>query len=124
VASADVARALSLEQLWDAIGTRIDGPRAWDVQLVLGWDFTDVAEQWTVRIENGALSAVKGSLDPDARATVTLTRTAFDAILLGEGDGAELFANGAIVVSGDGVALGALFGLLDDGDPSFPIVTP
>jgi alkyl sulfatase BDS1-like metallo-beta-lactamase superfamily hydrolase len=124
VASADVARALSLEQLWDAIGARIDGPRAWDTRIVLGWDFLDVAEQWTTRVENGAISAVRGSLGHDVQAIVTLTRTAFDAILLGEGDGAELFSSGAITVTGDGVALGELFGLLDDGDPSFAIVTP
>ncbi len=45
VASADVAKALSLEQLWDAMGVRLDGPRAWDAEIVLAWDFTDVGEQ-------------------------------------------------------------------------------
>ncbi len=123
VASADVARALSIEQLWDAMGARLDGPRAWDAQIVLGWDFTDVAERWTVSVENGALSSVRGRLAADAQATVTLTRTAFDAVLLGEGDGAALFASGAIAVEGDGAKLGEFLGLLDDGDPAFAIVT-
>jgi alkyl sulfatase BDS1-like metallo-beta-lactamase superfamily hydrolase len=123
VASADVARALSIEQLWEAMGTRLDGPRAWDAQIAIGWDFTDVGERWTVRVQNGALSARPAAAD-DAQATVTLTRGAFDAILLGEGDGAQLFASGAIAVAGDGAKLGELLGLLDDGDPSFAIVTP
>lgn len=123
VASADVARALSIEQLWEAIGTRLDGPRAWDAQIAIGWDFTDVGESWTVRVQNGALSA-RPALTGDVQATVTLTRNAFDAILLGEGDGAQLFASGAIAVAGDGAKLGELLGLLDDGDPSFAIVTP
>jgi alkyl sulfatase BDS1-like metallo-beta-lactamase superfamily hydrolase len=124
VASADVAKALSLEQLWDAMGVRLDGPRAWDTKIVLAWDFTDVGEQWTVSIENGALSAVHGLLAPGADAKVTLTRTAFDAVLLGEGDGPELFASGAIAVAGDGAKLGEFLGLLDEGDPVFAIVTP
>jgi alkyl sulfatase BDS1-like metallo-beta-lactamase superfamily hydrolase len=124
VASADVARALSIEQLWDAMGTRLDGPRAWDTRIVIAWHFTDVQERWSVTVENGALSAVKGRLAPDAHAAVTLTRAAFDAVLLGEGDGAELFAAGAIAVEGDGAKLGELLGLLDDGDPAFAIVTP
>jgi alkyl sulfatase BDS1-like metallo-beta-lactamase superfamily hydrolase len=124
VASADVARALSIEQLWDAMGARLDGPRAWDARIVLGWDFTDVSEQWTVSVENGALSSIRGRLAPDAQATITLTRTAFDAVLLGEGDGAALFASGAIAVEGDGAKLGEFLGLLDDGDPVFAIVTP
>ncbi len=124
VASADVARALSIEQLWDAMGARLDGPRAWDTQIVLGWDFTDVSEQWTVSVENGALNSVRGRLPPDAQATITLTRTAFDAVLLGEGDGAALFASGAIAVEGDATKLGEFLGLLDYGDPAFAIVTP
>ena len=124
VASADVARALSIEQLWDAMGARLDGPRAWDARIAIAWHFTDVDERWTVTVENGALSTVEGRLAPNAHATVTLTRAAFDAVLLGDGDGAALFASGAIVVEGDGAKLGELLGLLDDGDPAFAIVTP
>jgi alkyl sulfatase BDS1-like metallo-beta-lactamase superfamily hydrolase len=124
VASADVARALSIEQLWDAMGVRLDGPRAWGAQIVLAWNFTDVEERWTVTVENGALNTVEGRLAPDAQATITLTRAAFDTILLGEGDGAALFASGAIAVEGDGVKLGEFLGLLDEGDPAFAIVTP
>lgn len=124
VASADVARAMSIEQLWDTMGARLDGPRAWDTRIVLAWHFTDVGERWTVTVENGALSAIEGRLAPDAHATITLTRAAFDAVLLGESDGPALFASGAIVVEGDGSKLGEFLGLLDDGDPAFAIVTP
>jgi alkyl sulfatase BDS1-like metallo-beta-lactamase superfamily hydrolase len=119
-----VARALSIGQLWDALGARLDGPRAWGRRIVIGWHFTDAEEQWTVAVENGALSSVRGRLAPGVQATVTLTRAAFDSILLGEVDAAELFASGAIVVAGDGAKLGELLGLLDDGDPAFAIVTP
>jgi alkyl sulfatase BDS1-like metallo-beta-lactamase superfamily hydrolase len=123
VASADVARALSIEQLWDAMATRLDGPRAWDAQIAVGWSFTDVGERWTVRVQNGAMSALPRAAE-DVQATVTLTRAAFDAILLGEGDGAQLFASGEIAIEGDGAKLGELLGLLDEGDPAFAIVTP
>jgi alkyl sulfatase BDS1-like metallo-beta-lactamase superfamily hydrolase len=124
VGSADVARALSIEQLWDALGARLDGPRAWDRSIVTGWHFTDSGELWTVTVENGALSCVRGRVAPDAHATVTLTRAAFDSMLLGEEDAAKLLASGAVVVHGEGAKLGELLGLLDDGDPAFPIVTP
>jgi alkyl sulfatase BDS1-like metallo-beta-lactamase superfamily hydrolase len=123
-ASADVARALSIEQLWDALGVRLDGPRAWEKRIVIGWDFTDVQERWTLTVENGALSAVRDRVAPDAHATVTLSRAALDSMLLGDQDIAELFSSGAIAVSGDGAKLGELLGLLDEGDPAFPIVTP
>ncbi len=123
-ASADVARALSLEQLWDALGARLDGPRAWNRRIVIGWHFTDLRERWTVTIENGALSVVRGRIAPDAQATVTLTRVAFDTMLLAQEDVAKLFSSGAISVEGDGEQLGELLGLLDEGDPGYPIVTP
>ncbi|HEX5307525.1 MAG TPA: alkyl sulfatase dimerization domain-containing protein [Solirubrobacteraceae bacterium] len=122
-ASADVARALSIEQLWDAMAARLDGPRAWEARIAIGWHFTDVDERWTVRVSGGALSSRRG-LDDDAQASVTLTRAAFDAILLGEGDVAALFSDGQIAIDGDGAKLGELLGLLDEGEPSFAIVTP
>lgn len=122
-ASADVAKALSIEQLWDAIGARLDGPKAWNSDIAIAWHFTDVHELWTVSVRNGALSAVPRPAE-NAHATVTLTRVAFDAMLLGEGDLGELFASGQISIEGDGVKLGELLGLLDEGDPAFAIVTP
>ncbi len=124
LASADVARSLPLEKVWEAIGVRIDGPRAWDANLLIAWDFTDTGERWTVRVQNGALSVTPGRLDPAAQAKVILTRAALDAIVLKEGDLGQLFASGAIVIEGDAAKLGELFGLLDDGDHDFAVVTP
>jgi alkyl sulfatase BDS1-like metallo-beta-lactamase superfamily hydrolase len=123
-ASADVARALSIEQLWDALGVRLDAPRAGSLRIVIGWDFTDVQERWTITVENGTLSTLQGRIAPDAHATVTLTRAAFDSMLLQEGDITELFSSGAIAIDGEGARLGELLSLLDEGDPGYPIVTP
>ncbi len=124
VASADVARSLPMEKVWEAIGVRLDGPRAWESNIAIAWEFTDTGELWTVRVRNGALSSTAGRLDPQAQTKVTLTRAALDAIVLKEGDMGQLFASGAIVIEGDPMKLGELFGLLDDGDPDFAVVTP
>ena len=70
------------------------------------------------------LSVVEGRLVEDCHAKVTLTRAALDQVLLGEGDGAQLFASGAIAVEGDGAKLGEFLGPLEEGDPVFAIVTP
>ena len=77
-----------------------------------------------MRVENGALSTVAGKLDSNAQVTITLTREAFDSLILKEGDVGELFASGAIVVAGDAGKLAELFGLLEEADPTFAIVTP
>jgi alkyl sulfatase BDS1-like metallo-beta-lactamase superfamily hydrolase len=123
-AGAGIVRALTLEQLFAAMATRLNGARAAETRLVVNWDFTDVGEQWVLTIENAALSSRSGALDPDAGATVTLTRTAMDAVTLGESTLEHELGAGNIAISGDAAALVAFFGLLDDLDPGFEIVTP
>ncbi|MFM9022602.1 MAG: alkyl sulfatase C-terminal domain-containing protein, partial [Solirubrobacterales bacterium] len=102
----------------------MDGHRAADNPLVLAWDFTDTGEQWTLRVENGALSSVRGKIADDAQATVTTTRETLNSLILQEIDPMEAFSSGAIAVEGDGMALGGFLGLLEEPDPRFPIVTP
>jgi alkyl sulfatase BDS1-like metallo-beta-lactamase superfamily hydrolase len=124
-AGADVARSLPVEMVFDAMGVRLNGPRAHDVRLVVNWDFTDLGRRWTMTVENGALSTVEGRLADDADATIELTRDALHALILGgpEAAGEELAA-GRIKVSGDGEKLGRLLALFDPPDPGFEIVRP
>lgn len=126
VASADVARALSTEQLWDALGTRIDGPRAWDAKIAVRWSFIDIGEDWLVTVERGALSAlpVAAGASPQAHASLTLKRSAFDALMLKERDPAELLGSGELELEGDATKVLQLLGLIDEGDGAFAIVTP
>ena len=120
----DIVRALGTGQLFDAMATRMDGLRAADAPLCLGWDFTDTGERWTVRVQNGALSSVEGRIAEDAQATITTTRETLDSLILQETDPMEAFSSGAIAVEGDGMALAGFLGLLEEPDPRFPIVTP
>jgi len=102
----------------------MDGLRAADSPLCLGWDFTDTGERWTVRVQNGALSSVEGRIADDAQATITTTRESLDSLILQETDPMEALSSGAIAVEGDGMALAGFLGLLEEPDPRFPIVTP
>ncbi|MBG6226117.1 alkyl sulfatase BDS1-like metallo-beta-lactamase superfamily hydrolase [Arthrobacter sp. CAN_A2] len=43
VVSPDMLGQLSIEQFFDAIAIRIDGPKAWDLDVAIDWTFTDVA---------------------------------------------------------------------------------
>jgi len=117
-------RALRTGQLFDAMGTRINAERAAQSDLIVAWNFTDIDEQWTLRITNGALSTVAGKLDANAGATVTTTRATLNSLILQEIDAMEAFGSGAISVEGDPMALAGFLGLLDDPPHDFPIVTP
>ena len=120
----DIVRALDTGQLFDAMATRMNGERAAQSPLVVGWKFTDIGEEWTVRVSNGAMSTVRGRIDEEAQATITTERATLDSLILQELDPVEAFSSGAIAVEGDGMALGGFLGLLEDPDPDFPIVTP
>ena len=122
--SADILRSLATGQLFDAMASRMNGVRAAEAGVVLGWRFTDRGEEWTLRVHNGAVSTVEGRIADEAQATVTTTRATFDSLILKEIDPLEAFGSGAITVEGDGMALGTFLGLLDEPPEGFPIVTP
>ena len=50
-ASPDMVSALSVEQLFDSIAIRIDGPRAWSEQLAIDWHFTDLGHTYRTAAE-------------------------------------------------------------------------
>jgi alkyl sulfatase BDS1-like metallo-beta-lactamase superfamily hydrolase len=118
------ASALTLEQVFDVLGVRIDGPAASARTLVTNWKFTDTGEQFVVAVEHGAISHARGRLDPDAAVTISLARTALNQILAGKIALPDALASGDIVLDGDLEALAWFFGLLEQSTPDFPIVTP
>ncbi|NKY87324.1 alkyl/aryl-sulfatase [Nocardia veterana] len=124
-AAPDIAAALSVEQLFDAIALRIDGPKAWTAEITLDWRISDEDIVHRVQLRNGLLVHfdVTGEL-PEADATFTLTGADLHLALLGGRDLQEMIADGTVAVSGDATALVELVGYLDEPDPDFAIVTP
>jgi alkyl sulfatase BDS1-like metallo-beta-lactamase superfamily hydrolase len=118
------ASALSLEQVFDVLGVRLDGPAAAERTLVVNWDFTDTGEQFVVSVEHGAISHARGRLDPEAAVTITLARVVLDRILAGLLALPDALAAGDIALAGDLEALAWFFGLMESSTPDFAIVTP
>ena len=54
-ASAGMASALTVTQLFDSIAIRIDGQRAWDTAASIRWHFTDSDETYRMELSNGVL---------------------------------------------------------------------
>ncbi len=121
-AADDMLGRLTVEQLFDSIAIRIDGPRAWGERIVLNWEVGE--EAYVTTLENAVLSYVAGKRDPAADASIAMARSVLDRILLGAAAPMELLASGELRVDGDGAKLGVLLGLLDPPDPDFAIVTP
>ena len=115
---AGMAAALTVEQLFDTLAIRVDGPRAASLALVIDWHVTDTGSTVRLALSNGALIQTenpKGKVAADL--TLTLTKAQLLGLLAGRGlDGIEH--------TGDPGALTKLMALLDTPDPAFPIVTP
>ncbi|GAB2828677.1 alkyl sulfatase dimerization domain-containing protein [Actinocorallia aurea] len=116
-ASPDVMAALTVEQLFDSVAIRVNGPRAWDIRLSIDWHLTDVKEEFRMSLANGVLTRTRAPGGPPPDLAVTLTKPQFLGVLAtGNLDGVR--------AEGDRQALATLRGLLDDGDRDFDIVTP
>ncbi|WP_392840613.1 alkyl/aryl-sulfatase [Streptomyces sp. LN500] len=125
-----VPAALSVEQIFDSLAIRINGPEAWDHRATLDWRFTDLDEQYRTSLRNGVLVPTRmdpaeaavgfegapGFEDTPADVTFTLTRPQLLDLLAGKG-------LDTIAYTGDIGALRTLVSVLDSTDPDFPIVT-
>ncbi|MCH0558086.1 alkyl/aryl-sulfatase [Streptomyces sp. MUM 16J] len=123
--SPDLLAALTLEQLFDALAIRVDGPRSWDADITVRFSVTD-GEPVTMRLRNGVLTHVTGTgraaAVPDTG--ITLTEEELRALLLGTITPADLTARDGVEVTGDAGKLTELLGHLTEPDPDFAIVTP
>ncbi|MFD6860498.1 alkyl/aryl-sulfatase [Rhodococcus sp. NPDC060090] len=125
-ASPDITGALTVEQLFDALALRVDGPRAWDARITIDWHVSDHSITHRAQLRNGLLvhfdlgEADLGS--PDV--IFTLTSRALHEALLGGADLSAMIEDGSVEADGNVAALSELVGYLDSPDPDFAIVTP
>ncbi|WP_327090246.1 MBL fold metallo-hydrolase [Nonomuraea sp. NBC_01738] len=115
-ASPDVARALSVEQVFDSLAIRVDGPRAWDTRLTIDWVLTDLGRTIRLSLANGVLVQTRGDGTP-ADLTLTLTKPQLLGLV------ATRSLDG-IRTEGDTGVLTTLLGLLAEPERDFDIVTP
>ena len=106
------------------MATRVNGPKAAEQEPVtLNFVFTDVGETHVLNLENAVLHHWQRDADPNAAATVKLTRGLF--LKLGSGQvGLEDLLSDELDVDGSRTALLSFFRLLDSPNPNFTIVTP
>ena len=116
-------RAMTVEMVFDLLGVRLDGPRADGTSLAIGWSFPDLEEQWTLRVEHGALNSWR-SLDDDVDAVVTTSRETLIAMVADANPAGTGLRNGSVTVEGDPAALDRLLALLDEPQRNFHIIEP
>jgi len=119
----ETLHVMSAAQLFDYLGTRIDGPRAGTAKIVINWRFTDTNETLVSTLEHGALTVMGGKPDPHADVTVTTTRQVFEPLVLGQKTLAETMDHG-VTASGNAGSVTALWALLVTFKNGIPLIEP
>ncbi|WP_396667336.1 alkyl/aryl-sulfatase [Microbacterium sp. R86528] len=108
---------LSPEQLLDSIAIRIDGPKAWELDLAFAIEFTDADRRFAVTVRNGVL-VYREKSGGEVGVTLKIAKLRLLALLAGDS------SSPGIETVGDAHILQQLLAVLAPGDDSFNIVTP
>jgi alkyl sulfatase BDS1-like metallo-beta-lactamase superfamily hydrolase len=122
--AAGLLRHLSPELFFAAMATRLNGPKAAGKQMTLNFFFTDVGESYVLTLENAVLHNRRAEPDPDADATVRLTRDLLIRLSTRQAGLRDLLFSDELAIEGSRMTLLSFFSMLDSPDGAFPIVTP
>jgi len=120
---ADTLKALSDDMFLDYLAIRLNGDRAAGKRIALNWVQPDTGKRYALHIENGVFLYKADAADPQADATLTVTRDGLVAVLTKQSTLKQALATGQAKLDGNPAALAAWFGLLDPFQPGFPIVS-
>ena len=113
------------DEFFASMATRIDAKKADGKHVVLNFVFTDLFETQVVTLDNAVLHHHRRPTpDPNAAATVQLTRDFLVGLVTGRIGLREALMSDQVAVEGSRMELLSFFTLLDRIDPAFPIVTP
>jgi alkyl sulfatase BDS1-like metallo-beta-lactamase superfamily hydrolase len=121
---AEMIAAMPTSLVFDYLGTTLNGPRAEDTRMVLNWRFTDTRETLALTLDHAALTYVVGKTASTADASVTTTRSVFNAIVLRQRTFTDAQQRGELTLTGNTGRFSELMALFDDFDPAFNIVEP
>jgi alkyl sulfatase BDS1-like metallo-beta-lactamase superfamily hydrolase len=121
----DLLRHTPLEQLFTAMATRLNGPKAEGTTMTVNFVFTDLGESHVLTLENSVLHhRRRPEPDPAADVTVRLTKDFFLRMLVRQAGLREMVFSDDFSVDGSRLDLLTFFSLLDTPDGNFAIVTP
>ncbi len=123
-ASEGIARGMPLENLFQTMAVRLNGPKADGVRLHLNLRFPDLDARYLLCVEHSVLHAFPEAASDAPDATLTLSSLDFKRLMMGLVTAVDLIANERLAVAGNVASLANLAELFDQFDRRFPIVTP
>ena len=118
-----LAHAMTAEQIFDSLGVRLDADALGDVSGSINWTFTDLDESHVLGVSHRTIHHLADRHDPDAVASITVTRTTLANVLGSQTSYADAVASGKIAIEGDGSLVDTLFdSIVEFG--LFPVIEP
>jgi alkyl sulfatase BDS1-like metallo-beta-lactamase superfamily hydrolase len=114
---------MSPELFFDYLGVRLNGAKAGNQKITINVSFPDQDADYTLIMRHGALTHRKGHHD-NPNVTITIDRSQFNDVILGQTTLPDEVAAGTATVEGDARALHEFIELLDTFEFWFNIVTP
>jgi alkyl sulfatase BDS1-like metallo-beta-lactamase superfamily hydrolase len=122
-ASPDTIRAMPIEMFFDFLGVRLNGDRAANLTVSFNLELTDTKDKYVLGVENAAIHYSKGLSDPNADASIVMTRDALNDVMLGSATMEKQIMAGKAKLAGDPNKLASFVSCLDTFDFWFNIVT-
>jgi alkyl sulfatase BDS1-like metallo-beta-lactamase superfamily hydrolase len=122
--AANMLRHMPLDRFFASMAARLNGPEADGKDMRINFIFTDAGESYVAWIENSVLQYRRADPDPDADATIKLTRDFLIRSATGQAGIRDMIFSKDLDVDGNRLALLSFFSLLDRPDGNFSIVTP
>ncbi|MDX2167870.1 MAG: alkyl sulfatase dimerization domain-containing protein [Deltaproteobacteria bacterium] len=107
-----------------AIAASLDGPAAADASGTFNFIFTDVDQSFVLSLQHGVLHHRAAPPDPQAAATVRLTRALLVRLVTGDAGLRDLVFSDELAVDGSRLELLGFLRLLARPDGDFALVTP
>lgn len=124
-AATDILSAIPLDQFFMSMATRLDAERAGDRAMRFNFVFTDVDEIHLIEVVNGVMHHTQVPVETDeVDATVRVTRDFWLRLIQQEAGLLQMIASSEFAIEGDRGKLLGFFGLLEQPDEEFAIVTP
>jgi len=120
----DLMQALETTMFFDAMAVRVDPEKAAGKHLVINWSITDQGEDYRLNLQNATLTHRSGELDERAHASVSMSRSVLDRILLQKTSFPEAVKAGEIRVDGSPEAFFGLLQMLEQPPANFAIIEP
>ncbi|HET9063099.1 MAG TPA: alkyl sulfatase dimerization domain-containing protein, partial [Candidatus Binatia bacterium] len=122
--AANMLRHTPLDRFFASMAARLNGPEADGKDTRINFIFTDAGESYVAWIENSVLQYRRADPDPNADATIKLTRDFLIRSATGQAGIRDMIFSNDLDVDGSRLALLSFFSLLDRPNGNFPIVTP